>query len=62
MKSPGRWTIRYLMKHCQENHAEINGRWVPARPLGPYGFWWRLQRAWEVFCGRVDVVEWPEGQ
>ena len=35
--------------------AEVNGKWVVARPLkGP--FWWRVKDAWRVLTGKCDAV------
>ena len=34
--------------------AEINGRWVPARPIGYPSLWHRLKAAWLVFTGTAD--------
>ncbi|PUB80894.1 MAG: hypothetical protein DBP02_19820 [gamma proteobacterium symbiont of Ctena orbiculata] len=42
--------------------AEINGKWVPARPLGFFSIWHRFECAWLAFTGQVDLVRWPEGQ
>ena len=41
--------------------AEINGKWVDARPVsGP--FWLRVKAAWAVLTGKADAFVWPEGQ
>lgn len=41
--------------------TEINGQWVPKRPLGFQGLCLltRLKYAWLVFSGRADVLQWP---
>ena len=55
------WNLRELLKHSNEVHAKINGRYVPARPVaGP--FICKVKAAWEVFRGRADAFTWPEGQ
>jgi hypothetical protein len=58
------WTLRALMDSVGSNSVEINGRWVPARPIN-----WRyrtlrqrISEAWLVFTGRADAFTWPEGQ
>ncbi len=60
------WTLKSLINHCNTTSAEINGKWVPARPLNGTRtytpFVLRIKRAWEVFMGRADVFTWPEGQ
>lgn len=55
------WTLRNLIDHCDSVAANINGKWVPARPVaGP--FIWRIRAAWAVLTGRADAFTWPEGQ
>lgn len=56
------WSIKELQTWSVL--AEINGRWVSARPLN-----WkhraiieRLREAWKVFWGKADCFVWPEGQ
>lgn len=53
------YTLKYLQHN--DNLANINNKWVPARPLdGP--FWWRIQAAWMVLTGKADAFIWPENQ
>lgn len=40
----------------------INGKWMPARPIGLSGFSNRIKLAWMVFTGKADAVKWPGGQ
>ena len=57
------YSLSSLMHHDTE--TEINGKWVPARPLracGLEGLRIRLREAWAVLCGRADAFTWPEGQ
>lgn len=42
-------------------HVQINGRWVAARPINPFG-WHRFKNAWLVLTGKADAFTWPEGQ
>jgi len=50
-----------LAKSMNSTRTEINGKWVPARPLtGP--FRWRLHDAWKVLKGEADAFMWPGGQ
>lgn len=58
------WTLKSLIKSAGETRTDINGRWVPARPIN-----WkyrslrqRIREAWSVFVGKADVFTWPEGQ
>lgn len=57
-------TLKWLIENAVENQTQINGRWVPARPIN-----WKyrslkekLRDAWMVFIGRADCFTWPEGQ
>lgn len=62
-RAPMCWTLQALVTHCRTGpHAEINGEWVPARPLGYYSLRHRLHAAWRVFTGQYDAVCWPEDQ
>jgi hypothetical protein len=36
-----------------------DGRYVPARPYGFQGGWFRWKAAWLVFTGRADAVTYP---
>ena len=42
--------------------AEINGKWVPCRPIGFFSVFYRVRAAWMVFTSKADVLTWPEGQ
>ena len=57
-----KWTLKELQN--LDTDAEINGKWVPARPIN-YKYRTLKQRiteAWAVFTGRMDSFAWPEGQ
>ena len=41
--------------------AEIDGKWVPARPHTG-GLLWRLSDAWKVLKGEADAFTWPGDQ
>ena len=45
-----------------DTQANINGNWVPARPIGLQSFRSRLRCTWMVFSGKADALVWPEGQ
>jgi len=58
------WTLNELFKQCNSCRTEINGKWVPSRPIN-----WkyrtlaeRLKQSWAVFTGKADLFKWPEGQ
>ncbi len=42
--------------------TNIDGQWLPARPLGYYSFRSRLKLAWKVFTGELDALKWPGNQ
>lgn len=58
------YTLKYLQTEVNQTQAEINGKWVPARPENyKYrSFMERLNEAWGVFTGKFDTFKWPEGQ
>lgn len=60
------YSLEYLNSSAiTEVAAQINGKWVPCRPVswgGLYGFTLRLKDAWAVLTGKADAFEWPEGQ
>jgi len=49
------------MERLWGNQACVNGKWVPARPLGLYGIRHRIALAWDVLTGKADALYW-EGQ
>lgn len=60
-KAPSLWKLKELHAYCHFGiQTEVNGKWVPARPLGYYSLWSRLAKAWTVFVGKADAVVWPE--
>jgi len=54
----------YTLRRLQDNssQAEINGRWVPARPIRFFSWINDIKLAWLVFTKRADAFTWPEGQ
>lgn len=62
-KTPNLYTLDQLMRrNISGALAEINGKWVDARPIGYWSFKYRCKCAWLVFTGQADAVTWPEGQ
>lgn len=62
-QAPSLVTFKSLAKAELEGpKAQINGKWVPARPFGLFSIWSRLKLAFGVFTGRYDAFQWPEGQ
>ena len=61
-KAPNILRFEDVDSHHGQTEAQINGKWVPARPIGYFSFRWRLKLAWMVFTGKADAFVWPEGQ
>lgn len=40
--------------------VEIDGKWVPSRPLSIGGFFTRLKLAFQVFTGKYDALKWHQ--
>ena len=38
--------------------AEVNGKWVTARPIGYMSLWHQIKCAWLVFREKADMVVW----
>lgn len=55
------WTLRELIRHASSTATEINGKWVPSRPLRIGGIE-RLRDALAVLMDKADAFVWPEGQ
>lgn len=61
-KAPSLYKLRHLIDMQQQTKVQMDGDWVPARPLGLDTLTNRLRLAWLVFTGRADAVIWPKGQ
>ena len=61
-KAPNLWTLESLSESVRHASAQINGKWVPARPLGLFSLRYRMRLSWLVFSGKADALKWPEGQ
>ncbi|MHC4616312.1 MAG: hypothetical protein ACYTEQ_01025 [Planctomycetota bacterium] len=58
------WKMYDLMEHARDNKVEINGAWVPSRPIDYQcrSFLEKLSEAWAVFTGVADCFKWPRRQ
>jgi len=58
------WTLKSLFEFSSTTSTEIDGEWVPARPINwrYRSIWQRLREAWAVFRGKADCFTWPKGQ
>lgn len=57
---PRIYRLKNLVQGLGEVSTEINGRWLPARPLGLASLRDRFRCAWLVFRGHADAVVWPQ--
>jgi hypothetical protein len=59
------WTLKQL-QDPEMPMANINGKWVHARPLNYKRAYMslrdRIRHAWAVFTCRAEAFTWPEGQ
>ena len=59
------WTLKQL-QDTERSQTEINGKWVPARPLNYKRKYMslgdRIRHAWAVFTCKAEAFTWPEGQ
>lgn len=62
MKAPILFSLDDLIFLANTTAVEIDGEWVPARPVGYNSLRLRLATAWGVFTGKYDAVKWPGGQ
>jgi len=58
------WTLRSLIDHTKHCSTEINGNWVPSRPINYKcrTFMEKVEECWAVWTGRAEPFTWPEGQ
>ena len=61
MKNPNLISM-YGIHNLLDSQACIDGKWVPARPIGLSYFSNRIKLAWMVFTGKADALIWPIGQ
>jgi len=56
------WKLKTLIETASQTQTEINGKWIPSRPLEPGFIQERIKGAWFVLTGKADAVIWPGGQ
>lgn len=59
---PTIWSLQSLVEWTTQALTQIDGKWVPKRPMGGVGLSDRIKAAWLVFTGKADAVIWPEDQ
>jgi len=58
MRDPNIIHVQSLLGQCHSTQTEIDGKWVPARPLGFPSILYRFRAAWLVWTGRADALIW----
>lgn len=61
-KAPNIMGLMETITTANSTQAEIDGKWVPARPEGYFSIRSRIRCAWMVFTGQADALVWPSGQ
>lgn len=58
------YSLESLKENMESMATEINGKWVPCRPINYTVRSWtqKIVEAWKVYKGELDSVRWPEGQ
>lgn len=61
MKAPQKILCTHsFTAQCNSTVAQVNGKWVPARPINANGLKSRFKLAWMVFTGKADALEWVD--
>ena len=58
-KAPNIIELENLYRSTDCSQACIDGKYVPARPIGYFSLSYRLRAAWYVFTGKADALLWP---
>ncbi len=61
-KCPAVWLLADVVKPTNHGFTFINGKAVPARPMGLDTIPARFRAAWLVFTGKADALICPGGQ
>ena len=59
-QAPSIYTVDYI--RTSNTTAQINGKWIPARPLGLDTLKNRFRLAFMVFTGKLDALKWGGNQ
>jgi hypothetical protein len=61
VKAPQKFVCTHnFAAQCTTDIAQVNGKWVPARPINANGLKERFKLAWMVFTGKADALEWVD--
>jgi len=61
-KYPRLVTVKEITEDAFNTTTNIDGKWLPARPLGFMSWQQRWKMAWLVFTGKCDALKWPGDQ
>ena len=56
------WTVKELVGFSKGTTTEINGKWVPARPLNYRNIKNIIKEVYMIILGKADVVVWSYGR
>lgn len=56
------WQMQDLFKSANEAHAQIDGKWVPARPYGWSDWKTKFNAIKLILTDKADLVIWPGNQ
>jgi len=57
-KTPNIIYVENFLYDAVNEQANIDNRWVAARPEGLWSFRYRLKATWLVFTGKADALIW----
>lgn len=56
------WQLKDLFKFANETQAQIDGKFVPARPYGWSNWLTKLKAIKLILTEKADIVIWPGNQ
>ena len=54
----GSYTPVEIIKWGSETSTELNGKWIPARPIPFQSLITRIKQAWDVLTYKADALYW----
>lgn len=61
-KAPKIWELDGLVETTRALTVEVDGKWIPCRPMSGGGIRNRIKATWLVWTGKADAVIWPSNQ
>ena len=56
------YTLKWIINESQSLKTEIDGKLIPARPIGSDNWCNRIKDAFAVLLGKADAFTWPSNQ